>query len=71
MKVRELIEILQREDPETEVNLMNGVGGYAPLRSVEVGWEPLYLPDYWDDVARVRIERQGPLNRVFCIVADW
>lgn len=71
MKVRELIELLQKEDPETEVNLMNGVGGYDLLYDYNVGWQPLYLADYWDSVARVRTERQGPLNRVFCIVADW
>jgi hypothetical protein len=61
MKIRELIETLSKENPDTEVNLMNGVGGYQSLTKDEVGWEDVPLRPPW----------QGPTKPVYRIYASW
>ena len=62
MKVKDLIEILSKENPDTEVNLMNGVGAYSPMYEEDIGWATLRPYPY--GIAH------GPPNQVYVIYGE-
>lgn len=69
MKIRELIEALQKEDPETIIYTQGPLGGHWPLDITYVGWNPGVPRRYYFPAQEKRrsVEYQGPLERFFIV----